>query len=403
MLAPALEALLGGEPTAEVVEAALATIPIAELPAALRGLARAHGAEAVPVLARCLAGRPEWVEAAAGALGGLAIPAAAVALQAAESRAPTRAARAAVRRGLYRLRQAGVPSAAPSPSAGGLPPSRFPARPVEAWMSPIDGTGSRGVWLLIEGRLGAHTLLRGVVSDTGGLLEGAAGPVAKRRAEHEVATLGRRDGLQWVAVPPAWSWAVLARALGKPDGSPAVAGRRALARAQGTLGPPPMDADPPRRTRLADAELDDPALLERSGALLELPEFAGWFLDPPTVQAAALDLLQTRESRLVVSDQVKAEREAALVDRVIEAELDPPARARWAARLDEQAFVLHETGRPAEGRAAAATARALANPDHSPRRLPFVRALVERSLAVAAEVALGRVAAATVSRTPRPR
>ena len=69
--------------------------------------------------------------------------------------------------------------------------------------------------------------------------------------------------------------------------------------------------------------------LERSVELLDLPDFAGWFLDPEDLQSDAVALLQTRESRLVVSDQIKAEREAAIIDAVVERELDPrgPRRA----------------------------------------------------------------------------
>src|SRR5213079_2433356 len=48
------------------------------------------------------------------------------------------------------------------------------------------------------------------------------------------------------------------------------------------------------------------------------------------VQADAVELLAARASRLVVSDQVKAEREDAIVGRVIERELGPEARRRSA-------------------------------------------------------------------------
>jgi len=68
MVAAALEALVGGEPGDEAVVAALTTIPEAELPDALRLLARGHGLAALPVLRRCLTGRPEWAMAAADAV-----------------------------------------------------------------------------------------------------------------------------------------------------------------------------------------------------------------------------------------------------------------------------------------------------------------------------------------------
>jgi hypothetical protein len=386
-----------------MVEAALATIPTAELPAALHSLARAHGVEAVPVLARCLGGRPEWVAAAAAALGSLPTPSAANVLQAAESRVSTKLARTAIRRGLYRLRQAGVTPVAPGPSPT-LPPATRPSqagRPTQAWMSAIDGTGTRGVWLLLEGPLGAHTLLRGAVSDTVGLLDGGAGAMAKRRVDREVAAFAARGGLVWVAVPPPWAWAALATAVDRPTEEPARPGPRALASALATLGPPPTDLVAPIVARLAGAALSDPSLLDAAATLLDVPECAGWFLDPALLHAEALELLQTRESRLVVSEQIKAERRSAVVDRVIDAHFDRPAARRWAARLREQAFVLHETGRPDEARYAAATAQAL--DERSPRSLPLVRVLVERSLEVAGEVALGRVSAESVSRVPRTR
>ncbi|HTD25591.1 MAG TPA: hypothetical protein VK649_01385 [Candidatus Elarobacter sp.] len=128
---------------------------------------------------------------------------------------------------------------------------------------------------------------------------------------------------------------------------------------------------------------------------------AGWFLDPEAVQADAVELLAARASRLVVSDQVKAEREDAIVGRVIERELGPEARRRWARRLAEMALVFDATGRADLGALARAAAAALGDPDSDPRRHPFARALAQRALELAAEVASGRLKAADVSRKVR--
>jgi hypothetical protein len=146
----------------------------------------------------------------------------------------------------------------------------------------------------------------------------------------------------------------------------------------------------------------DPTLLERSAALLALPELAGWFLDPASVTGEALEALQAQQSRLVVSDQVKAERRAALVDRVIEARFDADTRRRWQARLEDQAYVLLALDRAQDALTAVAVARALGDPEHPLRRLPFLRALVERSLEIAGEVATGQLSAEMASRAPRP-
>jgi hypothetical protein len=148
-------------------------------------------------------------------------------------------------------------------------------------------------------------------------------------------------------------------------------------------------------------ETPDPVRLEQSATLLERPELAGWFLDPESVQADAVDLLQTRESRLVLSDQLKAEREAAIVDRVIERELDDAARRRWARRLAEMALVLDGAGAAEPAAVARAVGAALGTSDLEPRRLPFVRALAARALEIAGEVTLGRLSATEVSRKPK--
>jgi hypothetical protein len=138
--------------------------------------------------------------------------------------------------------------------------------------------------------------------------------------------------------------------------------------------------------------------------LLALPELAGWFLDPASVASEGLEWLEARESRIVVSEQIKAERRAALVDRLIDTRFDAPARRLWQRRLEEQAYVLFTLGRVPEAASALAVARALTGAgDAAIRRIPFLRALVERSLEIAGEVATGRLSAEAVSRAPRSR
>ena len=395
-----LEALVGEEPAPDAVAAALSTIPAAELPATLRLLARTHKQAAVPLLTRCLAqylaGRPEWAVAAAEALGTVAVPTAAEALAGLERAQPPKAVRTAARRGLYRLRLAGVvPVAPPAPPLAG----RRRPEPRQAWASAIDGTGSRGCWLLLEGGLGERTLLSAAINDAAGFLDVAGGPVSKKRLDERLAAIRAESPLPWVEVPAAWALHLFAEARRRH----AEAGTEPppeLARWQQVLADAPAATPPIYDVVPAPDVAVQPQLVDASAPLLELPELAGWFLDPPSVQTEALELLQARESRLVLSDQVKAERESALIDRVVEAHFDPAGRGRWRARLEEQAFVLHVTGRPAEARQAVAVALALADPVQPARRIAFVRALVERSLGVAGEVALGRLPADQVRRVP---
>jgi hypothetical protein len=390
----ALDALIGSEPADDTFASALATVPADARREALRWLAREHGAAAVPILRRCLAARPEWAVAAAEALGLLDVPEAALALEAAEAAGPAKPVRTAIRRARYRLRQRGIPRPGATPAAG--PPPRAPRhRPARGWLSAVDGTGAYGLWLAVAGPYGEQALLSAVVSDEVGVLDFAAGPVSRRRLEARLAALRAESPLPWVEVPAAGVWArlVAARRQGR---LPSEAAARRLDDWIVALGQPDPAAAAPD-----PGSSPDPGALAGSAALLTLPELAGWFLDPALVQPEAVELLQARESPLVVSAETRAERQAALVDRVIETRLDPEARQRWRGRLEHTALVLGLTGRPAEAGTARAVAAALADLDRWIGEVPFVRALVERSLAVAGDVALGRLPAGEASRAPR--
>ncbi|HMH52457.1 MAG TPA: hypothetical protein VK548_19615 [Candidatus Acidoferrum sp.] len=303
-----------------------------------------------------------------------------------------RGVRRAARRALYRLAQRGIAPAAPAAPRPIVP--RRSERAVQAWLSGVDGSGSRATWIVFEGAYGGLRLCSLILNDTLGITEVAGGDITRKRLDRELAALRESQKLPWVETDPARAVGLVAEALAvhaaASTSPPAAFAPWRAPFASAPVAEPPTLPDTP-----------DPALLERSATLLERPELAGWFLDPESVQSDAVELLQTRESRLVLSDQLKAEREAAIVDGVIERELDPPASRRWSRRLAEMALVLDGAGAPEPAASARAVAAALASESFEPRRLPFVRALAARSLEIAGEVTLGRVSAAEVSRKPK--
>jgi len=349
------------------------TDPVASLdPESLRGLsedvldetlrtfANAHGAGALP------------------ALSGLAEGAA------------DRAVRRAAKRALYRLSQRGVALAPAPPPAPVV--QRRPPRAVRAWLSGIDGSGSRAAWILFEGPYGGGALCSLIVNDVVGIAEVAGGEITKRRLEAELASLRAAQKLPWVETEPARALGVVAEAL-------------ALHRERGTSPPATFARWQPFFAEIGAPEpppvpAADQALVARSAELLALPEMAGWFLDPETVQSDALEIQEARESRLVVSDQVKAERQEAILARVIEREFTPEARRRWSRRLAEMAWIFAATDRLDQAAIAAAAAAAFADSEAAPSRDPLARALAQRALELASEVAAGRLRAADVSRKP---
>lgn len=365
--------------------AALAALPASDLDTALRDFAAGHGAGALPVLA-ALADEP-------GA----------------------RELRRAAKRALYRLAQQGVVTPAPSrPAARPVIPRRA-ERAVRAWISGIDGTGSRATWIVFESALGGFALCSLILNDVAGILDAAGGDITRKRLDAELARLRASQKLPWVSVEPARALRLVGEALAlhtARETAPPTAFARWRARfdAAATAEPPPAAGGAGAATPLTEGAAIQPAPaapasvseadLERSVELLELPEFAGWFLDPAALQSDAVELLQARESRLVVSDQIRAERETAIVDAVLERELPPLTRARWIRRLDEMAFILEATARPEQARLAAAAATGLRDESRPARRHPFAVQLARRGLEVAADVALSKVSLADVTRQP---
>jgi hypothetical protein len=307
-----------------------------------------------------------------------------------------RGVRRAARRALYRLAQRGI---TPPPTPGRRVVERQAERAVRAWISAIDGSGSRATWVLFEGAYGGLKLCSLIVNDEVGIVEVAGGDITKKRLDRELQTLRAEQKLPWIEVPAGRALGIVTEALDRH-------------RALGTA--PPADFERWRslaETAHADAAIADTAAttepvddasLARSTELLELPDMAGWFIDPDSVQADALEVLQTRESRLVVSEQIKTERQDAILVRVMERTFTPEARTRWGRRLSEMAWIFDATERGESARLARAASAAFADLQRDVTQHPLARAMTRRALELAGEVALGRVNAADVSRKPAP-
>ncbi len=176
----ALEAALaGGDPPA------LARVSPAALDDALRALVKRHGAGALPLLERLA------------------------------DAAPDKDHRRAVRRALYRLEQSGLRPPRTAAAAPARPVvTRAAEHPVRAWLSGIDGSGSRAAWILFEGGLGGGLRLCSLIlNDEAGIMDAAGGPIARKRLEAELRGLRESQKLPWVEVDGPRACALVADAL----------------------------------------------------------------------------------------------------------------------------------------------------------------------------------------------
>jgi hypothetical protein len=371
-----LETALGGDTLP-----ALGSVSAVALDGALRALVKQRGAAAAPLLERLA------------------------------DAAPDKEQRRSARRALYRLEQSGLrPARAIAATPARPVVTREAEHPVRAWLSGIDGSGSRAVWILFEGGLGGGLRLCSLIlNDEAGIMDAAGGPIARKRLEAELRGLRESQKLPWVEVDGHRACALVADALALHERLGTVPPpefgrwRRVFASAPQLLGeaqPKASRADTRKKLPADRPETVAPTAPRQAAALLDLPELMGWFVDPARVQHEALALLQVRESRLVVSDQIKAEREATIVDGVIEDQFPPAARQRWAGRLREMADIFRLTGRDEPAATAREIAAALADPERPATSIPFVRALAARGLEMATEVALGRARLDEVSRAP---
>ncbi|HLC42977.1 MAG TPA: hypothetical protein VJO34_15300 [Methylomirabilota bacterium] len=377
----------------------LATVPPEILAAALKRLARARPDETFLLCESLLeSGNPTLLITTIELLG--AIPqerALNLLAPFASSTDQDGRLRSAARRSLYRLSQAGI--SLKSTSAPSRPFfARAEERLARGWTSGVDGTGSRALWVLFEDGRGGLLLLELLINDQVGILECAGEGISKKQLAQQLQAIKTSQKLLWAECPPERAVMAVREALAVHD-----AAKTAPPDNFARWRPLFTKAGVKREDVKSEEQEKDPTLLDHSAELLEIPELTGWFVDPEDVQSEGIELLQARESRLVVNDQIKAEREASIVDRVIERIFTDRIREVWAKRLHVMAWLFNETGRGRQGAIASATADALTDSGKFPRHIPFVRTLIQRGLDLATEVTLGRAKREEVSRAPRRR
>ncbi|MBI2321157.1 MAG: hypothetical protein HYU88_03450 [Chloroflexi bacterium] len=328
--------------------------------------------------------RPAVAAAAIDALGRLATAEAAGALAALGERLQDREQRKLARRTLHRLVAAGVrPAAAPAPGRRPVPFDEYQL--FGGLASAIDARGERIVHVALVEAAGGIVLFTALIGDEGGLREFVDRRLGRRRFAEERQELLGREWPTYIEVPAAYARFLIAEA---------------IARAQEAHRPVPVETLPWYELIMAGrtayerpliyehvdvAEIRwNPAYLEESPALLDLPELAAWGIDPDAVAPFDPEA-EAQEARLVLPGQAQRQQTVTAVTRAIAALFDAPARERWRRRLEETAYVLLRRGSERNARRAVAAALALERPPGGtvlggePSVHPLLRALVERA------------------------
>lgn len=301
--------------------------------------------------------------------------------------APDKDVRKAARRALHRLRSSGVDVVVPvAAEVEAVPPAPASTGQVtRAVVSPIDGVGSRLLWLAIERPYGGFMTFNFVLNDIVGVKDVFVVDTSARRFNIELDLWTERSGFKPVDVPVEYGLALLSEALALNTESHFPLPRDFVFR-RGQLGelpPPPADALIHQHISRGQALLM-PNLLDESAQLLEEPELIGWLFGYDEVKSYAQEIRQAAESRLILTSEPREAREQRVIGTAIDTLFTPTLRRAYRRRLEETAYLFWASNRERSARRAVAAAFAI--PDTgSLRSHPLLNAIVRRSIEMAIE------------------
>lgn len=296
----------------------------------------------------------------------------------------SRELRREIKRALYRLEQRGrwhAEKAPPPPPTSTLLGSAE-SEP-EAWLSPIDPTGTRLLWMSKRVPEGVASI-SAITTEEYGLREIHGGQTTRKAVRQAQRDLTSRSGIPLVEAP----WAHVHRLI--RDAWESTADRTRLGDVPGTLrllvpGPPEHVAHPVEAyLDRAAVAADDTALAGSAKALAE-PELAAWLLPFEWVEPAMQEIRDASQSLVVTSPAHERERVESAFARATDGLFaEQVRRDRFASRLEETAYLLAKRGalEPAQGALAAALA---ARTERPIAEIPLLAELARRSLGFALE------------------
>ncbi len=346
-----------------------------------RGLDPADPRAALASLASNWGSEPELEAWAVRLSGGLDDADVGGMLHGLQSRTKAKAVHREIKRALYKLEQRGhwsPPTSPTPPSARELLGPDVEDAPL-GWLSPIDPTGTRLVWMARRSA-GAVASLSAVLAEDHGVREFHAGKTTRKALREAHREIAQRSGIPLTEAPWEWVYELIRRAHEQTKEGQ----HREVPRVLKTLAPDaPRDPAPAVDSLLDRASVaEDEAALTASAELLGQPEVGAWLLPLPWMDETLGKLSETESSLLVVSPTAQEERMREVFDEAIGNLLDDGARReRFADRLEESAFLLAKRG--ATDHARSSLAAAIAARGGKPiAEIPVLAEITRRSIAL---------------------
>ncbi len=286
-----------------------------------------------------------------------------------------------IKRTLYRLRSKGIAihETVFSQERSILRPLQADRR--EGLASGIDSLGYRLLWLVVPRRGGGLTVMRGVVSDTEGIVDFSQDEMTRRGFRNFLGEVQEKNQIPTVEMEASYVAFLFAQAyrlsLNK-KGTPPQDYLRAKSEIES------IKRDYPKPLIYSFLRSDDIAgddrLSKRGGELLKADFFSSWRIEEEQVRPYADEVWEAEESKIVLHPGQKEARFQGIYQKALTELFSGERKFLYQRRLEEMAYVLLKLGREEEAKISLSVAMDLEKPLHPIQPNPFLFQLVVQSI-----------------------
>ncbi|MFQ5684036.1 MAG: hypothetical protein ACE5HC_12275 [Candidatus Binatia bacterium] len=315
-------------------------------------------------------------------LGRIADPTALEALASVERKTTDREIRKEIRRSLFKLAQRGmtVPQAETREKSAPRPFVKVGPE-IEGYLSSVDGTGGRLVWLARPQIGSGLQWLQAMVSDREGLMQVGGAMVRRKDLRRMGQEIKENHGVTMITIPWEYGDQILyegfekAKGVGRSEVESFPSLRSLFTQSK------PKPVPHPVYDRLSSEGVRSGAWRDLSRRLLDEPEFHPWVLDEDWVQPYLEQMTEAQESRLVLNPLQKEARLAGIVRVAVRDFFSGEKAKLFQRRMEDMALYLGETKREEQAKLALALALQLREEDLGGLDISFFSVLIQKSLA----------------------
>ena len=343
-------------------------------------LAKHKGEEIYPFFMSILGREEKFDLPLADSLGRWNSPEAGILLLRLAEKSSSRAVLKSVRKSIYRLRSQGLEVGEIRDASPAVfhPPQPIPA---EGFLSSLDGTGTRMVWLVRPQPPRGVAAFHALITDSQGIMDFQAFETSRKKFHDYVEEFRKQAPWEIVEADPEYCLGLMIEAsdLNSKKGEAPPGDFPKWKTLMGS--PPARPLRPIIHLYLKEEEWKNRSdLLDRTGSLFENPSFQSWYLEEEEAKKYLALLKEASESRLVLTPYQKEGRVIEVYRQAVEELFPRERRALFRRRLEEMAYILWKTGKEDEARMSFVAALGMETEGGILSIHPFLLELVKRSL-----------------------